>query len=347
MQPFPHYPFVTRLLLQLIANGDLPDVQSVDIEPDYGIVGRIVYRDGSVRLYRSTNVGINNHGASVISKDKGYTKYFLQRLGYATPRGNVFMLPTFATAVEQRLSRYGKTSYTSTNQIYAYIEDAIGYPCFIKPNDGSGGHGVKKCFTPVDVQAIITEYQRENMNLLLVEEAIAMPDYRVIVLRDQCICCYRRIPLSVTGDGISTIRELLHGVQAALTHAGRRTHIDPMSTRIAENLHRSNRTLDSVPQASEIVPINDVSNMSAGGIAEDCTDSIHSHWQNLCIRITADMGLTLCGVDIACADITDPHAAYSILEINGSPGLGNYAALGDAQAARVYDLYRDVFERNA
>lgn len=345
MHPRPHYPFVTRLLLHLIANGDLPEVQSIDIEPDYGIVGRIVYRDGSVRLYRSTNVGINNHGATVISKDKGYTKYFLQRLGYATPRGNVFMLPTYATAVEQRLSRYGKTSYTTTDQLFAYIEETIGYPCFIKPNDGSGGHGIKKCFTPADVQTIIAEYQREHMNLLLAEEAIAMPDYRVIVLRDQCICCYRRIPLSVTGNGISTIRELLHNTQTTLTQTGRRIHLNLASTRIVENLHRNNRTLDSVPQDGDIIQINDVSNMSAGGIAEDCTDTIHPHWKDLCIRITADMGLTLSGVDIACEDITDPHAPYSILEINGSPGLSNYAALGDIQAARVYDLYRQVFQR--
>jgi len=57
------------------------------------------------------------------------------------------------------------------------------------------------------------------------------------------------------------------------------------------------------------------------------------------------MGLSLCGVDLACADIESAHEEYSILEINDVPGLANYAAEGEKQYARVRRLYKKIFEK--
>ena len=48
----------------------------------------------------------------------------------------------------------------------------------------------------------------------------------------------------------------------------------------------------------------------------------------MCVVITADMGLDFCGVDLACANIESAQAEYSILEINDSPSLANYATTG-------------------
>ena len=45
-----HYPYITRVLLELFAAGSLPNVVTVQVEPVYGYAGRIVYRDGAVRL---------------------------------------------------------------------------------------------------------------------------------------------------------------------------------------------------------------------------------------------------------------------------------------------------------
>ena len=56
------------------------------------------------------------------------------------------------------------------------------------------------------------------------------------------------------------------------------------------------------------------------------------------------MGLRLCGVDLACADISDPAAEYAIFEINASPGMANYAASGDEERARVKLLIKVMFE---
>ena len=56
------------------------------------------------------------------------------------------------------------------------------------------------------------------------------------------------------------------------------------------------------------------------------------------------MGLRLCGVDIITKDITASANNYIILEINGAPGLDNYASIGAAQADTVDGLYLKVLK---
>jgi hypothetical protein len=57
----PHYYFPLRLLIEFYNNGKLPDVRSVYIESEYGRVARIVYKDGTRRMFYGNCLGINNH----------------------------------------------------------------------------------------------------------------------------------------------------------------------------------------------------------------------------------------------------------------------------------------------
>ena len=339
----PHYPFVTRILIDLFLSEELPHVREIDVEPEYGHVVRIAYNNGSVQMVKATNLGINNLGASEIAKDKGYTKYFLSSLGYSTPEGKVFLLRDYIDLIDKNLSRYGFKGYADVEGIYDYISSTIGYPCFIKPNAGSQGRGVSKCFNRGDVESAVSEYQRSGIKILIVEEAVDWPDYRVVVLKDQVISCYLRIPLHLVGDGTSTIRMLLLQKQASFAKDGRDTRININDPRIAKRLARSNFSLETVLNSGEHYQVYDVSNLSVGGEAEDYTDRICQHWRDLCVKLVGDMGLIFCGVDIACADLEDADAAYSILEINAAPGLDNYAASGEKRTAVVRELYKKVF----
>jgi len=62
----PHYPYVTKLLIDLFNNQELSNVRRVVVEPTYGYVGRIEYHNGQVHVFRSTNLGINSLGASEV-----------------------------------------------------------------------------------------------------------------------------------------------------------------------------------------------------------------------------------------------------------------------------------------
>lgn len=339
----PHYPLTTRILLDLYTRGELPAVQALDIEPTYGYVGRVLYDNGAVRMFRRTNVGVNNHGASEMSKDKGYTKYFLQRLGFQTPPGRVFLAPSYQELIDSNLSRYGFSDYHRLDDIYSYIEQFLGYPVFVKPNDESQGKGVEMCRNAAAVDTAIQRNVRAGHAKLLVEQYAPGNDYRVVVFGGRVVCAYQRVPLAVVGDGVASVQDLLRALAAEQFAAGRGSRIDPDDPRLANHLQATGRTLASVLADGERLPLADIANLTAGGAAVEMSEAVHPRWARLCIDVTRQLGLRLCGVDLACADLSDPAAPYSIIETNASPGLDNYAALGPAAFARVEALYRDIF----
>ena len=340
----PHYHFVTKLLIDLFNRGELPNVSQVIVEPTYGYVGRIEYHNGQVHVFRSANLGVNSLGASEISKDKGHTKFFLRELGYKTPEGEIFLMPDYQEALARHLSKQGfDGTQRSADQAYAYVESTFGYPCYAKPNFGSQGKGISRCESPSDLEKAISGFQRQGLNMFLLEQAVNMPDFRVVVFGDEVISCYQRIPLQVAGDGRSTIESLLQQKQNLYFEQGREEVINIQDPGMLARLSRHGLTIQSVLASGQHFQLLDVSNLSMGGESEEFTHRIDETWKNLSIAITKDMGLRLCGVDIACTNLEDPHSDYSILEINAAPGLDNYASSGKEQFMRVRDLYTKIF----
>lgn len=343
LHPHPAQPLVVRLLVELFASGDLPRVAEIDVEPEYGYAARLLYRSGDVRLLRGTTLDVNPAGAAEIARDKGYTNYFLGRLGYRVPLGETFLLGHYVELIHRNLGRYRAARYRLAEDAPAYVRDVVGYPCYVKPNHGSQGRGVSRCAAEDEVRAALRHLDDQRSCVALVEAEVPLPDYRVVVLREDVIACYGRIPLRVVGDGRASVRELLEHEQARQEAMGRGTVIDREDPRIRARLGARNLDLDSVMPSGAAHQIYDISNLSAGGDAQDRLEELHPHWRELCIRLTRQMGLQLCGVDLACADLTDPTAAYAILEINPAPGLDHFAALGPRQAAVVRNLYRRLF----
>jgi len=176
----------------------------------------------------------------------------------------------------------------------------------------------------------------------LVEQAVDLPDYRIVVLDGELISAYRRDPLTVTGDGRSTLGELLAALQNAYRSQGRDTVLRADDERIGARLHRAGRSWESVPGQGERIRLHDVSNLSAGGTATDVTDLVADRWRTLAVRIAELFNLRLCGVDLACADINGDAGAYAVIEVNGAPGLDHYVSVGAHQEAVVRHLYLKV-----
>jgi D-alanine-D-alanine ligase-like ATP-grasp enzyme len=239
-------------------------------------------------------------------------------------------------------------------EVDSYITRNIGYPCFLKPNAQSQGEGVHKCLDIEDVGFVLRENQRNrlldnphnSLQLFLVEETITWPDYRVVVFKNKVVACYRRIPLFVVGDGISTIQELLQQKQAEFSKAGRAKLFNAHDPRIVRRLQKMQIDVETVLPAGQLYHLHDISNLCVGGEVEDYTERICDYWRAFCIRLVADMGLRLCGVDLACADLEQPGSPYSILELNAVPGLSNFASIGAKQARTVRALYQQVFSED-
>lgn len=68
--------------------------------------------------------------------------------------------------------------------------------------------------------------------------------------------------------------------------------------RIAEKLKRQGLTFRSVLSLGERIFLLDNANLSSGGDATDATASVNSAFRELAVRLTSDMNLRLCGVDL-------------------------------------------------
>jgi D-alanine-D-alanine ligase-like ATP-grasp enzyme len=265
-------------------------------------------------------------------------------LGYKTPEGEVFLMQDYLDLIARNLSnRKFDSSQRSVDQAFDYADSVVGYPCYAKPNFGSQGRGVTRCENPDDLERTINEFQSQGSKMFLLEQAVDMPDFRVVVFGDEVISCYQRVPLHVVGNGRLTIEQLLRQKQSAYFEQGREEKIDMQDPGMLARLERYKLTTQSVLTPGQEFQILDVSNLSKGGESEEFTDKIHEAWKKLSIAITKDMGLRLCGVDLACTDLKDPNSDYSILEINAAPGLDNYAFSGDEQFKKVKELYIKVF----
>jgi D-alanine-D-alanine ligase-like ATP-grasp enzyme len=190
----------------------------------------------------------------------------------------------------------------------------------------------------------VAEKILQTQSGLIVERFYSGNDFRVLAFDNEVIAAYQRIPLSVTGDGKSTILELLKEKQEKLSKKGEKMLIDLEDFRIHQKLQRQNLTFDTVLSPDALIYLLDNANLSNGGHSVDFTDSIHPDYQKLAINITKDLGLRLAGVDILTDDITKPLGDYTIIEVNSAPGLGHYQSLGETQLQRVENLYLKVLQ---
>jgi D-alanine-D-alanine ligase-like ATP-grasp enzyme len=304
----------------------------VYIEPEWGVVGQITFKNGRRSYFRYNTLDLNPVGASDIAKDKAYAAHFLRHLGYPVPEGEVFFRRDFAETIGSKRGVDAAARYARR----------IGFPLFVKPNSGSQGRSVRKVGSERELRRAIADVFRHD-RIALVQRPLAGRDYRVVVLDGEIISAYERLPLNVTSDGRASIARLLARKQREFAAAGRDTLIKRDDPRIASNVRRAGLSMQSVLPQGQQLQLLDNANLSSGGDARDVTRSVHPAFKTLAAHVTRDMGLRLCGVDlIVDGDISEKPARWWVLEINAAPGLDHYASVGRAQERIVEALYTKV-----
>lgn len=324
-------PFVSTILVRVAKKAGV----RIHVEPRYRFVGQIAFAGGRYGYFRNTNFDLNPLGAAEIARDKDYAAYFLRRFGYPVIKGEAFFSRRWCQSIGSR---------RTVQSAYRYAR-RLGFPVLLKPNKKSQGTGVCVVTTQSEFFRVAREIFKQD-NVLLVQRYVRGKDYRLVVLDKRVISAYERIPLSVTGDGHSSIRQLLTRKQRQFERQGRDTVLDPDGWRITMHLRRINKNRGSILRRGERLVLLDNANLSTGGDAVDVTRRIHPGFRSLAIRLTRDMGLRFCGVDLIVLSGTieeqPQQGGYCLLEINAAPGLDNYAAIGKQQAQIVEDLYRKV-----
>lgn len=309
---------------------------SVLLEPEWKIAGQITFKSGRKSYFRYNTLDLNPVGSSDIAKDKDYCNFFMKSLGYpVVPKSKTFYSQAWADAVG--------SPKRNIDAAYTYAEK-IGWPVVVKPNSGSQGAHVALVANKQEFYRALRRIFKSD-KIALVQQRVRGKDYRVVVLDKKIVSAYERIPLNVVGDGKSTLATLLTIKQRVFKTSKRDTLIKLNDPRIINKLKQQKLTLTSILKKGERVFLLDNANLSSGGDSIDVTDTIHSDFKKLAVKLTADMGLRLCGVDLMISgDINEKPSVYWILEINSAPGLDHYVTIGSAQKQIVEDLYLEVLK---
>ncbi|MCW5315937.1 cyanophycin synthetase [Nostoc sp. KVJ3] len=322
-------PFITSII-QKVAE-EIGAVVLVD--PECSFVGLITFKNGNKTFFRTARFSINSSGSVAIAKDKSVSSFFLNNFGYKVTEGKTFFSEELCEEI------------VNIRNIDAgfYYAKALGFPVIVKPINLSQGIFVTKIYNKQEYYQTAKKIL-QKVSGFIVERFYSGNDYRIVVLDDEVVSAYQRIPLFITGDGQSNVLELMQQKQESFIKNGRKEIIDFEDYRIKKNLRRRKLNLNSVIPNNNIVYLLDNANLSTGGEAVDFTESIHPEFQKLAVSITKDMELRLAGVDILTNDITSPIVDYTIIEVNGAPSLTHYASFGEVQTKRVENLYLKVLK---
>jgi len=303
------------------------------LEPEYKFVGYITFKNGKKLCFSRSKLNINGYGSASLAKDKAFSSFFLKKFGYRVPEGQTFFTEKICAKLEN--SRNIDQGFNFAKQ--------LGFPVIVKPLKLSQGILVTKVYNRSEYYQA-SEKILQITSALIVEKFCIGNDYRIVVIDNEVAAAYQRIPLSIIGDGKSSVFQLIEQKKENLLHMGRKTIFDLNDFRLYQKLQRQKLNFNSIIPLNARIYLLDNANLSSGGEAVDLTEKIHPDFIKLAVNITKDMALRLAGVDIITSDITQPMVDYHILEINGSPGLEHFAAIGDTQIRRVENLYLKVLQ---
>ena len=278
---------------------------------------------------------INTAGSAKICNNKAACSAYLKSCGFDAPKERYFVKVKNADCHE------------AMEQAIRELRDNIGveFPFIIKPNDLTQGTGVMKIRTQQDIDEYANLAATLKSSTFLVQEYIKANDYRITVLGGQVIQAYRRIPFQIVGDGVSTVEQLIQSEVTRFVQYGRDKLVNADDKRIELNLREQGYDDHDVIPDGVKIPLQDVSNLSLGGMSLDVTDRISPYFKQLAGEIADRLNLDLCGVDLFANDITDPHERYyRVIEVNSAPGMDHYAYEKEKQDAYVKALYREIFD---
>lgn len=286
----------------------------------HGHAGLVEGPGGKRRFFKGTRFDLNPYGAAEIANDKAYAAHFLKAAGLNVPAG--LFVP-------------GDRILNGT-PLPADVRDFVGqngFPLYVKPNQGREGRGVIRVDTDDALAQGLATLARHHPALLVQEEIPGM-ELRVLVLDGEVLCAFERHAPKVTGDGVSTIGELIaaHG------------RIDPTDNRIDLELARQHLLPQSVAGAGRTITLLPVSNLSAGGMARIVTAGPAPELQVLARKAAATLGLRYAGVDLIVPLEPRPDIAAVVLEVNAAPGLSNLHRQGGQEAETIERVYEKVFD---
>lgn len=241
--------------------------------------------------------------AESISSDKDLTKSLLSACGVPVPQGRIVV--DAADAWE--------------------AAEEIGLPVVVKPYDGNHGRGVSlDLTTQAQVAAAWQLAHRKGGGAVIVEQFMPGNEHRLLVVGDRMVAAAAGETAWVTGDGKSTVIEL---VDSQINSDPRRGSGEEFPLNALAPEAGAEIILELERQGLSAYDVLGVGQRALiqrnGNVAFDVTQQVHPDIAAMAVLAARVVGLDIAGVDLVAQDISRPldQQRGAVIEVNAGPGL--------------------------
>ncbi|WP_217423425.1 cyanophycin synthetase [Uliginosibacterium aquaticum] len=263
--------------------------------------------------------------AESIASDKDLTKSLLVPCGVSVPEGQIVNSPEEAWEAAQD----------------------IGLPVVVKPSDANHGRGVSlELMTEDEVKAAFPVADAEGSDVI-VERFIRGNEHRLLVVGGKLVAAGRGENIFVTGDGKSSVRELIDSQLNTDPRRGEAEEFPLETIKIDSDrtmqllIERQGCTAESVLAAGRKLTVQ-----RNGNVSIDCTDEVHPEVAAAASLAARIVGLDIAGIDLVTEDVSLPleKTGGAIVEVNAGPSLlmhlkpaqGQPRPVGEAIVAHLF-----------
>jgi len=247
-------------------------------------------------IHEGTISDANSLIAYWISNNKWMTRQFLQRNGISCAKGILL-----------------DSGYKSN------IPDSVQLPAVVKP--ANTDHGIAVSTNIQNRQELLSAIENafKFAKKVIVEEFVPGQEFRFLVIDYVVRAIAFREPANVTGDGTSTIQQLIDKKNEGRGNDYRHPLLKiVVDEEVKRHLNALSLTTDSILKTGEKVYLRKNSNLSTGGDSIDVTDEMPDFYKKVAVKAARAAGLKIAGIDII---VKDPKAApspenYIVVELN-------------------------------
>ena len=194
----------------------------------------------------------------------------------------------------------------------------------VKPNEGTGGIDVFQVSTNAELEAAVNAVFAHNRSLAICPYYEVEQEYRILLLNNNVELVYsKNIPM-LTGDGKSSIRQL---ILARPSFEG----LSDLLTSLDE------KKLQSIPALNERVPVGWKHNLGQGAAPQIITDSrLKDKLASLALQAAHVLNVNFASVDVILSG-----GMYQILEVNSGIMMENFAQI----SAENYETAKSIYKK--
>ena len=209
-------------------------------------------------------------------------------------------------------------------------------PVVVKPVDSAHGNGISINITTREQadEAIYRagKYCRTPGIILQKQLPIGLPELRIVCINYQYTVAMARVPATVTGDGISTLEQLIDSENTNLRTAPYKSKLAYIDKELALKF-LGERATTEIPSKGEKVRVLSICNVGKGGTMEDMTDQISLEQRQLSEQIARHLELPVIGIDF--------YGDY-LIEVNAAPAL--YQPVDTPNSTLCVERFLDYLE---